>query len=187
MKQIYLILALLFLTLQSIAQTEHFQKGQIDAQLGIGFINTMETKLYAGYTDIGNKSKFKTPPILAVVDYGITDEISIGGYINYFHTEYVSYEDRETSKTFVIGARGMYHYELTPLLDTYAGAGLGYGRSKKFASAYFPNDPDVMFNQGDLYYQLTIGARYRFGNKLGVFAEAGYGVAALNIGLNVKL
>jgi hypothetical protein len=185
MKKSLLTLLLLAGASASNAQTEQFKKGQIDAQVGLGFVNTMTTKLYDGSTDL-NLSTFKSPPILATVDFGVTDEFSAGGYVNYFHTEYLAYMQRETSKTFVIGVRGLYHVDLLPVLDTYGGVGLGYGASSRFAHGYFFSDPDVSYTKGELYYQLTVGARYRFAEKVGAFVELGYGVALINLGINLK-
>jgi hypothetical protein len=171
------------------SQTNQFQKGQIDINAGVGFI----TPLFAisGY-DV----KTKTPPISISIDYGITDELSIGLYSasaknDVFGTLYNSntvnyfYGKQSTISHFLIGARLLYHFSLTPKLDTYGGGMLGYNSANEKA------EPNIqLYGDTELKgftYSLLVGGRYRFTKHVGTFLELGYGVTVINLGLNIKL
>lgn len=183
-----LIFALVLIAYQSgYAQTEQFKKGQLDFQAGVGFINSLNITLNEAGVGGSIKSKFAFPPPTVSLDYGITDEISIGGYVNYTDVEYrMSNGDFiEQNKIIMIGARGLYHVDLLPKLDTYGGLGLAYGSLKATAPEPFGGGT-MASTSGDLYYQFIAGGRYRFTKNTGVFVELGYGVTVINLGLNIK-
>lgn len=170
-------------------QTNQFKKGQVDINAGVGFI----TPLFAisGY-DV----KTKTPPISIAADYGITDELSVGLYVasakdEVFGTLYdlntgnSFYGKQSTISHFLIGGRLLYHFVLTPKLDTYGGGMLGYNSVNEKA------EPNIQL-YGDtkvkgFTYTLLVGGRYRFAEHIGAFLELGYGVTVINLGLNIKL
>ncbi len=183
-----LIFALVVIACQhGYAQTEQFKKGQMDFQAGLGFINSLNITLNEAGVRGSIKSKFAYPPLTLGLDYGVTDEISVGGYANYTDVEYrLSGGDFvERDKIIMIGARGLYHVNLLPNLDTYGGLGRAYGSMKATAPEPF-GDGNITSTSGDLYYQFIAGGRYRFTPNTGVFLELGYGVTVINLGLNVK-
>jgi opacity protein-like surface antigen len=128
---------------------------------------------------------FKVPPISATAEYGITDEISVGGYVAtalstvHFNTGAQSYNVGDIRHV-IIGGRGLYHFDLLPSLDTYAGAMLGYN------SVSTHDDGATTAQKSDITYTVMAGARYRLANTLGTFLELGYGVSVVNIGINLK-
>lgn len=112
------------------------------------------------------------PPLSASLDYGVVDNlindnngsISIGGYVGYV-----------TAHT-ILGARSAFHYQFAPKLDTYAGLMLGWNIFAGTGTA-----------SGGFTYSTYIGARYFITENIGAFAEAGYGVSYLNLGVTIKL
>lgn len=189
MQKLSILSVFLLATICSYGQTGQFVKGQKDINLGVGFITPL-------FDISGYDVKTKTPPISLTVDYGITDELSLGLYlasaksevygtlIN-LNTGYPYYDKQSTLSHFLVGARLLYHFELHPKLDTYAGGMLGYNSVNEKA------EPNVQL-YGDtkvkgFTYTLLAGGRYRFTEHAGAFLELGYGVTVINLGLNIKL
>ncbi|WP_338793546.1 outer membrane beta-barrel protein [Bernardetia sp. Wsw4-3y2] len=167
---VFLIVCFSFSFTLSTAQAQ-YEQGQIDANLGVGFLSTF----------YGSGLSQSIPPIGLSVDYGVTDNISVGGYAAYASTKFDTFDDWRYTYT-IIGVRGAYHFDLGhEKIDTYGGALLGY---------------NIISFSGDDYFQGTaasaaafsvfLGGRYRFTENLGAFAELGYGISVLQLGLNVK-
>jgi hypothetical protein len=112
--------------------------------------------------------------------------ISLGGYIGYktFSEVYAGYSYKWNYT--IIGGRGAYHFTGLNVdnLDLYAGLMLSYD-NVSFSSS--DGSPVYAGNYGS-GIELTpfAGARYYFANNLGGYAELGYGVAILSIGLSYK-
>lgn len=146
---------------------------------------------------IGLGSAFKTgttslPPISASFEHGFTDKISAGGIIAYTGSkEEISFGT--TTYTFkysylIIGARGSYHFYNTDKLDAYGGLMLGYNIANSKVEV---TGPSGVFNPqpasvGGVAYGFHLGGRYYFNDKVAAFAELGYGLAILNVGITMK-
>lgn len=97
---------------------EVFHKGTAAVNAGIGI-----GSYYSGLA---------IPPLSVSLDYGVTGNmingnngsISVGGYVGYAATKKI-YADAGASIA-VLGARGAFHYQFAPKLDTYAGLMLSY-------------------------------------------------------------
>ncbi len=161
------------------AQNSQFKKGQIDLQFGVGFLSTLNQNLKSG--GYSGNSTLTIPPLSVSIDFGISNEISLGGTIAYAKT-HQDYEGMALGDVthFIVGLRGLYHFELLTSLDTYAGGMLGYNVHKI-------SDASSIEKVNGLAYTLLVGGRYRFSKSTGVFLELGYGVASVNVGLNFKL
>lgn len=174
MRKLILLIALVISGELALAQ---HSTGDKNLNLGIGLGSVVAT----GSTSV--------PPIGASFEYGIKDEISVGGYIGY------TASNQDLGRGFaykysylIIGARGSYHYYFVddPKLDTYGGLMLGYN----VASAKWDGngaDPGTSASVGGVAYSLFIGGRYAFTDQIGAFAELGYGISWLQIGANIKL
>lgn len=126
-------------------------------------------------------------PIGASFEHGITEDISVGGFFDYasWSNSYSTY--KYSWRAMYFGARGSYHFnELLKLdndkIDVYAGLGLGY---------YIVSTGDNLVSGYNgygnrLFYNMHIGGRYYFANSLAGFAELGYGVSVLKVGLTLK-
>lgn len=117
--------------------------------------------------------------------------LGLGGYLGYYGNkeEIGVWTDGSAFgykySHIIIGVRGLFHYPLVPKIDTYAGLMLGYN----IASAKFYGDGMDPGNAsaGGLAFGGIVGARYQFNNKWGIYAEAGYSISYLSIGLVYSL
>ena len=172
-KVLVVILTLFGFCWAASAQREAFNKGDnvINAGIGLGsYIN------HAGFS-------MAIPPITASFEYGILDlfnrkgAIGVGGYLGY-----VLYRDKRSDYNigdFVIGPRGLFHYQFVDKLDTYAGLMLGYD-----IVSFSQRMPDATGSR--FYSTFFIGARYYFTRNVAVFGELGYNIAPLELGLSYK-
>ncbi len=88
----------------------------------------------------------------------------------------------------IIGARGSYHFYNTDKLDAYGGLMLGYNIANSKVEV---TGPSGVFNPqpasvGGVAYGFHLGGRYYFNDKVAAFAELGYGLAILNVGITMK-
>ena len=138
-----------------------FSKGDKIVNLGIGVGNT-----FAGYSS--------AIPIAASFELGIKDNLfddksslGVGGYFGFASTK---------GYTFLYpGVRGALHYQFVDKLDTYAGLMLAMRLWSGHGYSYT-----------DFIIPFYIGGRYYFSNNMAAFAELGYGIAALQIGVSLK-
>ena len=128
------------------------------------------------------------PPLSVSLDYGVTDNmingnngsISVGGFLGYTATKKF-YGDSGASIA-VLGARGAFHYQFAPKLDTYAGLMVSYDIVSSNYDA-FAN----YIKTSHVDWSIFLGGRYFFTEKIGAFAELGYGFYNLNLGVTFKL
>ena len=125
-------------------------------------------------------------PIGVSMEVDAKNNFSVGGSIDYYHYNYGYYSG---GYNFVYaGARGSYHLgEALNVqsrdFDPYIGATLGFryagtGGSYSYYDGYG-------YNSG-LYVGIHLGARMMFSQNIGAFAEVGYGVSAVKLGLAAK-
>ncbi len=198
MKSLFTTLSLSLVLLafnSSDIHAQSYQKGQVDLNLGLGLGNT--------FIDAGTYSAL--PPISLAVEYGITNDISLGGYLAFAGATYkysawencphlgdYYYTDTHSWTYTIVGIRGAYHFGRfikIDRLDVYAGLMLGNDFAKETYSTT-SQCPDhfeyVSRTYGGGVASLFGGVRYRFTDHLGVFGEVGYGISLLNVGLNIK-
>jgi len=190
MKKLFITLAVIFAYVSaSTAQDDVFQKGDVVIHAGVGLGS------YLGGT--GYKSTL--PPIIISGEYGLTDAlikktgkgyVGVGGYLAYSANKYEigTYDNDKYGWKYsyiIVGARGAFHYQFIPKLDTYAGVMLGYNIA---SSSYYGYSgyTGTASSAGGFAYSGFAGARYYFSDKLAVFAEVGYGIAALELGIALK-
>lgn len=173
MKKVLFILALAFTGLNMNAQV--FEEGALLGNVGVGL----------GFTyGLGNTA---VPPIALSADYGITENIAVGGYLGYASsTEDILGYEWKYSYT-IIGARGTYHLDRSDNLDLYGGALLGYVVGKVTLESDQELSP--LFTEptvGGVGYSFFVGGRYMFSEKVGAFGELGYGISLLTLGVTAK-
>ena len=145
------------LTTSFVGFSQAYKKGDNLVNLGIGVANTYGTAFGASF------------------EHGFTDNISAGGSVDFLKYSYAGF----SGPTWLyFAARGSYHagelLKAGDKLDPYIGAGLGYLSAGDVAGF------------GGIFPQIHIGARYYFSEKVGAFAEAGAGSAALKLGVTLK-
>lgn len=183
-KVLFVLAAIVSFAFAAQAQSE-FNKGQLVGNLGIGL---------GTYTS-GN---YSFPPLSVSADYGIVDgllegkaSIGLGGYLGYYGYKTVIWNDfGHRFSNVTLAARGTFHYTFVPKLDTYAGLMLGYNIA---THSYYGNGTlSGELNSGTnvansgVFPALFLGARYFFTPKFGAFAEVGYGISALELGITCR-
>ncbi|WP_266362983.1 hypothetical protein [Tellurirhabdus rosea] len=168
MKKIFsfLVAAFLLISVQSFGQLS-VDKGTKFLNAGIGL---------GGWGGIGYSGSVA---LGASFEVGVIPNLTVGGIGAYRgYSGYGAY--------YSIGARGSYHFnEILSIandkVDLYGGLGLIY-------SGWSWNESYIGFRDsyGGVGLGGHVGARYFFSEKIGGFAEAGFGVAPLQLGLTVK-
>ncbi|HEX8515890.1 MAG TPA: hypothetical protein VF868_06795 [Bacteroidia bacterium] len=109
----------------------------------------------------------------------------------YYNGGYYYYQHKWRS--FLVGARGAYHFDFInwERAEIYAGVIAGF-RVQTYS--YDTNNPDPLkdnyrLNQGSVVpaASLFAGARWYFVENIGVFGEVGYGISYATVGFSFKL
>lgn len=175
MKKIFaLTFALFAATLVAPAFAQSYQKSDNMLNAGIGL---------AAYTAGGL-------PIGVSFEKGITDQISVGGFVDFARYGYNAGGYKWNYTFIYAGARASYHLgELLNVgnakFDPYAGASLGFRSASYHDNSGYTADYVSPYNSG-LFLGIHVGGRYLFSEKFGAFGEVGYGVSALKLGLTAK-
>ena len=160
----------------SVASAQH-EEGDQNLNIGLG--------IGGGYYYGGAN----LPALGVSYEKGIYDKWSVGGYLAYTSSteDYRFFGDVVKYKYtyFTFGARASYHFDVFEVeeLDTYTGAMLGYSVVNVSSESNF--DTDFSAGTSFVTYSFFAGARYRFKDNLGAFAELGLGYAPLSLGLNL--
>ncbi len=172
------------------SQAQVFKKGANLVNVGIGF--------GAAYSQTGLSAK--VAPLSISYEHGINEKWGVGGFFGYYAgslsqkfsafssngivtatlTNDVSY--------FTVGLRGLYHFKVTDKYDLYASTMLGYNAG----SAKLSVDPPSAALGATLPFAVSsgvvvgaiVGGRYFFTERIGAFAELGYGFAYATVGLS---
>ncbi|MDR1454335.1 MAG: porin family protein [Tannerella sp.] len=180
-----LCMALVALGCMSVNAQNAFNKGDKVISLGVGLGDFIGGSGYS--TSI--------PPIALSGEVGIVDglindraSIGVGGYVAYLSKKYeqnIMSTTLSFDYTYIIfGARGAFHYQFVDKLDTYAGVLLGYN-----AASVDLSDGDSSYKPdaaGGIAYATYVGAKYYFTPNFAAYAELGYGIAALELGVAIK-
>jgi hypothetical protein len=183
-----LLCALLALFSLNCVNAQVISKGDRIITAGIGFGS------YLG----GRDYSITVSPIGASFEYCVIDNlfdensaIGVGGYLGYTAKKWSNRMDVEEAEAMEvkytytsIAAKGYFHYNFVPDLDTYGGLALGYNIVGRKAT---PSDYLHSTSSSGVGFSLFVGARYYFSSSIGAYAEIGYGIAALELGLSIKL
>lgn len=153
MKKLFLIVALAAVTSTIFAQGT-LQEGELQANAGLGF------------------SSWGIPVIVGV-DYGFTDEISLGGELSYRRKSFSNHLVNYSHTGIGLLAVGNYHFnnllELPSPWDVYGGVSLGF----YFGST---SNDSYKYNDGNTFgFRIQTGGRYFFTDQWGVNLELGTG------------
>ena len=184
-------IAIIFLAMFSLpllqAQGSMFNLGDKVINLGIGIGTLYGSSTYSNTT---------VPPISISFEQAVKDQvlekgvIGVGAYVGYYsykwHYTYATYDYGWKYSNIIIGARGSFHYPLIDKLDTYLGVILGY-RILSSSSFGTVGTYDYTQDSGGIAYSGYVGGRYYFSDKFSGFAELGYGIAYLTLGLGILL
>ncbi|TLX72265.1 hypothetical protein E9993_18295 [Labilibacter sediminis] len=185
MKNLIILLILLVTSLSINAQALTYGEHSLGIGIGVPAINNTHTS--------------RSPAITATYEYGFSDKIGIGyiggGALLSFsgaENEYTYINTKHTSNysNVIMGPRAAYHFDMVELtgdnnwsnIDVYSGLFLGLN----FQNHKYTNT-EIKQNNTKLITDIFAGIRYGFNDKLGAFAEVGFGVTYLNLGVNVRL
>jgi hypothetical protein len=121
-------------------------------------------------------------PITASFEHGFSDKISGGVFVGIVSRNYTS---SYKYKYFVVGARASYHFNevlkiTNPKVDVYGGASIYY-RGYSLNYDYLGTKQKV--TDGTVGIALHAAARYMFSTHVGGYAELGYGISPLQLGV----
>jgi len=191
MKKIVLILLVLTVVTSTMrAQKTSDTFANKDNFIGVGF----------GLGGVYGLSKYDTqsPVFGAQYDRGIYEfkfggVLGVGGFLGYksYANRYDPNNGNEKYKQrwniVIIGARGTFHYDVFKVknLDTYGGAMVAF-----HVVNYTDNLPQYVNYEDDhasaAYASIYAGAKYYFTPQFAAFAELGYGVSWLTMGVGYK-
>ncbi|GAB3275401.1 hypothetical protein GCM10027347_48740 [Larkinella harenae] len=165
---------LLAVALLPAAKAQTVEKGEKFLNAGIGL---------GAYT-------YRGLPIGASFEYTIKDNISVGGSFDFARYGYSSGGYKWNHTFLFFTARGTYHFgELLNVSDSkfdpYAGVSLGV-RTSSYRDNYGYSGDYYSPYGNSVFLGMHVGSRYMFSEKFGGFAEIGYGVAVLRVGLTAK-
>lgn len=149
--------------------SQSFPKGEKTVNIGIG---------------IGGGIGF---PVGISYEQAITDRISVGGYLAYAQEKETYGGIGDWKYTYILAAaRGSYHLKVnSDKFDPYGGLMLGYNiASVKWNGS---GAEPVSSSAGGVLWGIHIGSKYWFTDKIGAFAELGYGASVLSAGLSFRL
>lgn len=129
-------------------------------------------------------------PLTASFEHGFSKNISAGVNLGFIQKKYW---DTWKYTYLIFGARGSYHFNealkiTNPKVDVYGGAGILYRHYSVKFSGESGDEPGYYdkASGGDITIDLHAGGRYLFNDHLGAFAELGYGISPLQLGLSLK-
>lgn len=189
MKKLFYLIFSLGLLIPFLGHAQSFTKSDKVASLGIGVGSSLGSFDYS--SQIPGISLMYEQGIAEAGDVGV---ISLGGYLGYKSFGYETSSGGFTAKSkwnyTIIGARGAFHFSKIPneKLDLYAGLMASFN----LLNYSYEDNSGMNTGSGGNFGNtagLTIfgGARYYFSEKVAGFAELGYGIAFLNLGISVKL
>jgi hypothetical protein len=184
MKKSIIYLAACFLLLTPAYSQNVHEKGTVVLQGG------------AGLGLVGLYGTISVPPISVSLDYGMTNEISVGVYAGYSSSKETLFEamppylPEDVGLKYgytLIGVRGSYHFNLeNKKIDAYGTAMFGYNIVS--ASSFGLGQFGELATKGSYAaFGASLGIRYFFTPKIALFGEAGYGVEYIRAGLSFKL
>ena len=162
-----IIIAVAFMLGVSAVNAQSFEEGTKVVQVGAGFGGDIGTPYGVGF------------------EYGVSDKIGVGAYVGYSSYDVIGFK----YTSILVGAKGNYHFYTNDKFDAYGGLLLGYNNVKVdsgtgtgfgiFGATTTAAASAVVFGG-------QLGARYYFTDSIGAFAELGYGLANLNVGVAFK-
>jgi hypothetical protein len=186
----------LFIAIISVSTThaQFFEKGTNVISAGVGLGGHFGSFSYGSQTP-GFSLQYER----GVWDIGGPGVISLGGYVGTkgykYSGDYGGYHFSQKWNYTIIGLRSAYHYNgiNNGKFDVYGGLMLSYNiLSYKYSDNFTNNGNYYGVNGSTGSYGSTVGltayvgGRYLFTDHIGAFAELGYGVSILNLGLAVK-
>ncbi len=187
MKKIIIATAL-FLATVNICTAQAFTKGTNLASAAIGIGSSI-----GSFSNSSQAPAFSVQYERGIAEAGNNGIIGVGGYLGVKSYKYSgksgTYEYSQKWNYTVVGVKGAYHYQLSnDKVDVYGGVMLSYNILRyKFEDNdnYTENDYSRSYGSA-VGFTGYVGGRYYFAEKAAAFAELGYGVIYLSLGVTLK-
>jgi hypothetical protein len=186
MRKLMLMAAMIALTgMAGFAQS--FEKGNHGINAGIGLGNGYYG---AGYNfGFGINGSYEYGIVEVPMGSKLTGVVGVGGFagVSFTSFSYDYWDDGKYKYTnWTIAARGVYHFIFHDQLDPYAGITLGYqGSSWNWTGD--GSAPEYSSTSGYFRGGFFVGARYFFTDNFAAYAELGYMINILNLGVSFKI
>lgn len=128
-------------------------------------------------------------PVTASFEHGFSDKVSAGVFFGAIQRKYA---DDWKYKYTVIGIRGSYHFNellnvASEKLDVYGGVSLSRrGYTLKYEWSDGEHTATEKAKASDVVFGIHAAARYMFSSSVGGYAEVGYGISPLQVGITFK-
>lgn len=190
-------IALMCLIVSPTIFAQDFQKDENYITIGYGLDPYGKANVYnAGF----NHKRASIGPFIMTYERGITDvlgigRIGVGGamaqtfYTSKSYTKNNLYEYKSNRSRTTLAFRAAYHFEFgVERMDVYAGIGGAVHIISDTYSTNNPFDPTYGYKRSSVSGGPSVfgGIRYYFSNNVGVYAEVGYDISALNGGFVFK-
>lgn len=173
------------------AQDAEFKGGDIMISAGIGVVPTY-------FLD---DAETVVPPLSLRLGYRISPMFSVsafGGYSSYNSGEILNPNESTSTyanESIIVGIQPAIHTTFFDNWDIYGGFLLGYNIPMVESTTNYSEDQVIdevqpSFSrpaENTTTFSGFLGASYYFRKNAGVFAEVGYGISLLNVGVNIKL
>lgn len=177
MKKLFFYPTLILLMVSSVLTAQEFNKGTnvINAGIGIGG-NFNYGSFGTSSQGLGLNASYER----GIWEIGGPGVISLGGYFGTKTYKYDYFGGNEKWTYTIVGVRGAYHYNGLEVenLDVYGGAMLSYN-----IVSYDGNSGSLNSRPSGTVF---VGGRWFFSENFAVFAEGGYGVAFLSLGISFR-
>jgi len=201
MKRFFLVACFLSFMSIATAYAEHFafKIGENRASFGVGLGWTHGVRNYAGTFNFPSASVLVERSILPFRDFGF---LSVGAQFGFHHghrnvgmPNLANRDFRESWTTFYFVPRlALYFHEVfhpddfPENIDLFVGVGVGFRHlSQRFTQNVTAIEVARDMNIGFLFgYHFFVGGRYYFRENMAVFAEVGYGLSFLNVGITIR-
>lgn len=182
-----LFASLLFLMLSSSLSAQSFEKGTKILAAGLGLGSSLGSSAYNSQTP-GISLQYEQ----GVWDAGEAGVISLGGYVGFksFGSDYTSPGFSSSAKWnyTIVGVRSAYHYTglENERVDLYGGLMLSYNILNYSYESSGGSSTNTGASSNTSGLTLYLGGRYYFASNIAAFAEVGYGISHLNLGLALR-
>jgi len=187
MKKLMLILAMIVLTGMA-GFTQSFEKGNQGINVGFGLGPGYHS---SGYSfPFGVNGSYEYAIVEVQMGSNLTGVVGVGGmagvsFSTWAHSNWTGGKYHNTD--FIIAARGTYHFIFHDKFDPYAGITIGYHGSSQKWKGDGQDPPELSYSHGYFRPGFIVGARYFFTNNFGVYAELGYMLNIINLGVTIKI
>ncbi len=177
----------LLLNAQYAKPTRVFDRGQVDIQAGLGIFPTY----------VADRPETMLPPLQLGVRYMASQFLSIGAFGGYSQSQSRekllrdSIRGRWYNQSYFLGMEYGFHYTKLANWDLYGGLSLLYQHIRieadnpEFEKAM--RQTGIKPRHGKATMTAFIGSRFALSDRYTVFAELGYGVSLLKVGMGFKL